>query len=128
MTNVRAFCSCIYFSLATHVFKASSTALDRSPFFPPNLSIVLNLSSFSNSSESATLIRPTSTTIIFYCFYTIHTCQKFFCLRLMIARLRHARCLMLSVSFVCCFVINFPSTFVYPLNILCAYLFIKLLV
>ena len=63
MSKVGTFCSSIYFSLTTHVFTASSTALDRSPFLPPNLSMVLNLSFFSNSSESATLIRPISITI-----------------------------------------------------------------
>jgi len=56
-----------YFSLATHVFTASSTALDRSPFFPPNLSIVLNLSFFSSSSGSSTLIRPIWITNSIYC-------------------------------------------------------------
>jgi hypothetical protein len=62
-------------SLATHVLTASSTALDRSPFFPPNLSIVLNLSFFSSSSDSSTLIRPISTTNVLD---TIRTCQMFF--------------------------------------------------
>ena len=47
-------CSRVYFSLSTHVLTASSTALDRSPFLPLNLSMVLNLSFFSNSSESST--------------------------------------------------------------------------
>jgi len=58
ITNGGALLSGIYSSLATHVFMASSTALDRSPFFPPNLSMVLNLSFFSSSSESSTLILP----------------------------------------------------------------------
>jgi len=58
-------CLLIYFYLATHVSTASSTALDRSPFLPPNLSIVLNLSFFSRSSDSSTLIRPISTTNFF---------------------------------------------------------------
>jgi len=60
VSKVGIFCSSIYCSLATHVFTASSTALDRSPFLPPNLSMVLNLSVFSSSSESCTLIRPIS--------------------------------------------------------------------
>jgi len=58
----RGLCSRIYLSLFTHVLMASSTALDRSPFLPPNLSMVLSLSSFSSSSESSTLIRPISIT------------------------------------------------------------------
>ena len=48
----------IYSFLAIHVLIASLTALDKSPFFPPNLSIVLNLSCFSSSSEISTHIRP----------------------------------------------------------------------
>ena len=48
-------------SLATHVCMASSTALVRSPFLPPNRSMVLNLSSFSNSSGISTYIWPIST-------------------------------------------------------------------
>jgi hypothetical protein len=52
----------IYYSLLIHVSIASSTAFDRSPFFPPNLSIVLNLSDFSSSSEIATLTLPISIT------------------------------------------------------------------
>ena len=43
---------------AIHVFIASSTALDKSPFFPPNLSTVCNLSCFSNSFGRSTVIRP----------------------------------------------------------------------
>ena len=62
MSKVGTFCSSIYLSLATHVLTASSTALDRSPFFPPNLSMVLNLSSFSSLSGSSALIRPISLT------------------------------------------------------------------
>ena len=54
----------IYFCLATQVFTASSTALDRSPFFPPNLSIVLILNLFSSSLERSTQTRPISITNI----------------------------------------------------------------
>ena len=50
--------SVVYSYLAIHVLTASSTALDKSPFLPPNFSIVLNLSCFSSSSDSSTLIRP----------------------------------------------------------------------
>lgn len=57
--------SCIHFSLVTHIFTASSTALDRSPFFPPNLSITFNLSFFSSSSGMSTQIRPISITKLF---------------------------------------------------------------
>jgi len=48
----------IYSFLLIHVLIASSTALDKSPFFPPNLSIVLNLSCFSSSPGRSTVIRP----------------------------------------------------------------------
>lgn len=44
--------------LMIHVPTASWTARDRSPFLPPNLSIVLNLSCFSSSSGRSTHIRP----------------------------------------------------------------------
>ena len=68
----------IYFYLVTHFIMASSTAFDRSPFFPPNLSIVLNLSFFFNSSESATLIRPILITnhTNFYCLYFFYKPQR----------------------------------------------------
>ena len=56
-----------YFSVVTHVFTASSTALDRSPFLPPNISMALNLSFFSSSSESTALILPTLITNNFFC-------------------------------------------------------------
>jgi hypothetical protein len=61
------FCSAIYFSSATHVLTASSTALDKSPFLPLNLSMVLNLSFFSSSSGSSTQIRPISITKFYFC-------------------------------------------------------------
>ena len=48
----------VYSFLAIHIFTAFSTARVKSPFFPPNSSIVLNLSCFSSSSESSTHIRP----------------------------------------------------------------------
>ena len=48
----------IYSFLAIHIFTACSTARVKSPFFPPNFSIALNLSCFSSSSESSTHIRP----------------------------------------------------------------------
>jgi len=51
-------CHIIYSFLLIHVLIADSTALDKSPFFPPNLSMVLNLSCFSSSSGRSTLIRP----------------------------------------------------------------------
>ena len=60
-----------YLARATHVLTDSSTALDRSPFLPPNLSIVLNLSFFSSSSGSSTEIRPiliTDLLRVFPCF------------------------------------------------------------
>ena len=47
-----------YAFLAIHVLTACSTARVKSPFFPLNLSIVLNLSCFSSSSGSSTHIRP----------------------------------------------------------------------
>ena len=47
-----------YSFLLIHVLIAASTALDKSPFFPPNLSMVLILSCFSSSSGRSTLIRP----------------------------------------------------------------------
>ena len=53
--------SVVYSSLAIHVLTASSIALDKSPFLPPNFSIVLNLSSFSNLSGISTYICPIST-------------------------------------------------------------------
>jgi hypothetical protein len=42
----------------THVPTASYTARDRSPFLPPNLSIVLNLGCFSSSLGRSMHIRP----------------------------------------------------------------------
>jgi len=51
-----------YSIFSTQVFTASSTALDRSPFLPPNLSMVLSLSFFSSSSGMSTPIRPISIT------------------------------------------------------------------
>ena len=50
---------------AIHVFIASPTARERSPFFPPNLSTVFNLSCFSSSSGRSTLIRPIFITYFF---------------------------------------------------------------
>ncbi len=67
MINGGTFCSHIYSSLATHAFTASSTARDRSPFLPPNLSTVLNLRLLSNSSESSTLMRPIPITYYQFC-------------------------------------------------------------
>ena len=43
-----------------HVWIASWTALDRSPFLPPNRSTVFILSCFSISSLMSTLMRPNS--------------------------------------------------------------------
>jgi hypothetical protein len=48
-----------YSFFVIHVFMASSTARERSPFFPPNRSTVFNLSCFSSSPGRSTLIRPT---------------------------------------------------------------------
>ncbi len=59
--------SVVYSSLAIHVFTASSTALDKSPFLPPNFSMVLNLSCFSSSFDSSTLILPILVTFYHFC-------------------------------------------------------------
>ena len=59
-------------SLVSHSFMASSTALDKSPFFPPNLSMAFNLSFFSNSSESSTVIRPILITDYQFLFSSLH--------------------------------------------------------
>lgn len=61
-----------YFSVATHIFTASSTALDRSPFFPPNISRALSLSFLSSSSGSTALILPTSITNNIFARHALH--------------------------------------------------------
>jgi len=61
-----------YSSFASHVFIASSTARVKSPFFPLNLSIVLNLSCFSSSSGSSTHIRPIFLFTDFYYRFFVH--------------------------------------------------------
>ena len=67
-----------YSFLAIHVFIASSAARDRSPFFPPNLSTVFNLSCFSSSSGISTLIRPILIHLFLDFLCTFATCQVFF--------------------------------------------------
>ena len=66
-----------YSFLAIHVFTASSTALDRSPFFPPNLSTVFILSCFSNSSGRSTLIRPIFNHLIYWFWCTFPHVRHF---------------------------------------------------
>jgi hypothetical protein len=116
MSKAETFCSGVYFSLATHVFTASSTALDRSPFFPPNLSMVLNLSSLSNSSGSSALIlpiyQPQLISINLFARYTLDVFP--------ISKLPDVECCSCLLR---CH--HFPSTFAYSRNMICAYLLIK---
>jgi hypothetical protein len=67
----------IYSFLAIHVVIASMTALDKSPFFPPNLSIVLNLSCFSSSPESSTHIRPIFNQLLLEFLCTVRRVRSF---------------------------------------------------
>jgi hypothetical protein len=55
------------FFLVIHVFIASWTALDKSPFLPPNRSPVFNLDCFSKSPEMSMLRRP-NVSHLFTCF------------------------------------------------------------
>ena len=109
----------IYSFLVIHVFTASSTARVKSPFFPPNLSIVFNLSCFSSWSESSTHIRPIFNRLFFYIF-----CARFTRVRCFSSK-RIARS---QVS--CLFLLSFfiHLQFAYPHNILCIYTLIRLLV
>ena len=66
-----------YRYFAIHVFTASWTARDRSPFFPPNLSTVLNLSCFSSSSGRSTLIRPIFNLQLLVFFHGLHVSSVF---------------------------------------------------
>jgi hypothetical protein len=95
--------------LATHGRMDSSTALDRSRFLPPNLSMVLNLSFFSSSSGSSTRIRPIS--ITYYQFF---------------ARFARVRSSSNKQIAICRLMLSFPlslyiNPFAYPRNILYAY-------
>ena len=103
---------------ATHFLIASSTALDRSPFFPPNLSITFNLSFLSRSFGISTQIRPILITKLVLMFYTIRMYWMFF----QISKLQ-----MLGVPpyfgyHLFCF------KFAYSHIILCAYSLIKVLI
>jgi hypothetical protein len=90
----------IYSFLSIHVLIASSTALDKSPFFPPNLSTVLNLSCFSSSSESSTHIRPTFNQLLSVFVHYSHVSHI-----LPVSELPHAK------FHVCCFCCHFSFTF-----------------
>jgi len=107
------------YSLAIHVFTASSTARVKSPFLPPNFSTVLNLSCFSSSSESSTHIRP----IFNRLFCPIFSARFDVSDVLPISELPYAK-------FHVCFSFHFfiHLQFAYPHSILYAYTLIRVLV
>ena len=98
-----------YSFLAIHVLIASLTALDKSPFFPPNLSIVLNLSCFSSSSEISTHIRPIFNQLLSV-FVHGSTCQKSF---------QYANCPTPSFTFVFVIIFHSPLTRLSTQYIIC---------
>ena len=67
----------IYSFLAIHILTASSTALDKSPFFPPSLSTVFNLSCFSSSPGSSTHIRPNFNQLLSVFMHDSHVSEFF---------------------------------------------------
>ena len=102
-----------YSSVATHVFRASSTALERSPFFPPYVSRALSLSLFSSSSGITAVILPISITYDFMrCTLGVSSKQSASCLRWQ------------PFSFLSSFLFHLA----YPHYILCAYQHINILV
>ena len=104
----------LYASLVTHVFTASSTALDKSPFLPPNFSMALNRRFFSRSSGISTQIRPISTPRHFLCFF--NSCARFARVRYL-ANKQMVLCLKLLLSLLSSLI----NPLAYPCSMIYAY-------